>query len=140
MNTQTTRETYHLSKFSPLSFEETIEKVTDALRGEGFGIITTIDMKSTLKNKLNVDFRNYTILGACNPGFAYEALLEEDKVGVFLPCNVVVQEHDNGDVEVSIIDPEEMMKPVNNLNLTTFATQLRQSMQQVLDKMDDWNR
>ena len=76
------------------------------------------------------------ILGACNPRFAYEALLEEDKVGVFLPCNVVVQEHDNGKVEVSIIDPEEMMRPVNNLNLKTFATQVKQSMLQALRKID----
>jgi uncharacterized protein (DUF302 family) len=136
MNTEIIRETYHLSKFSPLSFDKTIEKVADALRDEGFGIITTIDLKETFKNKLNADFRNYIILGACNPRFAYESVLEEDKVGVFLPCNVVVQEHENGDIEVSIIDPEEMMRSVDDLNLKTFATQIKQSMLQVLRKID----
>jgi len=135
MNTETILETYHLSRRSVLPFDETIEKITEALREEGFGVITTIDMKETLKNKLNVDFRRYMILGACSPRFAYESLLQEDKVGVFLPCNVVVQEHDDGEVEVSIIDPEEMMRPTNNLNLKTFATQVKQSMLQVLHKI-----
>ena len=129
-------ENYHLSKFSSSPFTETVDKVTGALREEGFGIITTIDLKETFRNKLNTDFRNYIILGACNPRFAYEALLEEDKAGVFLPCNVVIQQHENGEVQVSIIDPEEMMKPVNNLNLKTFATGIKQSMQQVLRKID----
>lgn len=136
MDTQTTQEAYHLSKFSQLSFDETIEKLADALREEGFGIIATIDLKETFKNKLNVNFRNYTILGACNPRFAYESLLEEDKIGVFLPCNVVVQEHEDGEVEVSIIDPEEMMRSVPNLNLKAFAIQIKQSMQQVLHKIN----
>lgn len=136
MNTETIQRTYHLSKYSVLPFNDTVEKITEALREEGFGIITTIDLRETFKNKLNEDFRGYMILGACNPRFAYEALLEEDKVGVFLPCNVVVQEHDNGKVEVSIIDPEEMMRPVNNLNLKTFATQVKQSMLQALRKID----
>lgn len=136
MNTKIMQETYHLSKRSPLSFDETIGKITEALREEGFGIITTIDMKETFKNKLNQNFRRYTILGACNPRFAYEALMEEDKAGVFLPCNVVVQEHEDGEVEISIIDPEEMMRSTNNLNLKTFATQVKQSMLEVLRKMD----
>lgn len=133
---QVAQETFHLSKFSHLSFDETIERLVDALRDEGFGIITTIDLKETFKNKLNTAFRNYTILGACNPRFAYEAILEEDKVGVFLPCNVVVQEHQNGDVEVSIVDPEEMMRPTQNLNLKAFAIGVKQSMQQVLRKFE----
>lgn len=136
MNKEESTESYHLSKQSPFTFNETIEKVTEALREEGFGIITSIDMKETLKKKINVDFRNYIILGACNPRFAHEALQEEDKVGVFLPCNVVVQEHDNGETEVSIIDPGEMIRPTNNLNLKTFATRIKQSMQQVLQKID----
>ena len=136
MNTEIIQETYHLSKRSISPFDKTIDKITEALREEGFGIITSIDLKETFKNTLNVDFRKYMILGACNPRFAYESLLEEDKVGVFLPCNVVVQEHDNGEVEVSIIDPEEMMRPIDNLNLKTFATQVKQSMQQALRKID----
>lgn len=136
MNTTTSAETYHISMQSPFSFNETIEKITENLREEGFGVITTIDLKETFKKKLNVDFRRYTILGACNPRFAYESLLEEDKVGVFLPCNVVIQEHDDGKVEVSVIDPEEMVRPTGNLNLRGFATQVKQSIKQVLRKLD----
>lgn len=137
MKTEVSKNEYHLSTRSAFPFEQTLERITEALREEGFGVITTIDMKDTLKHKLNVTFRKYVILGACNPRFAYEALLEEDKVGVFLPCNVVIQEHNNGEVEVSAIDPEEMMRPVGNLNLKTFATQLKQSMQQVLSRVNN---
>ena len=93
---------YHLSKKVTLSFTEAVEKVITELKKEGFGIITEINMKETFKKKINVDFRKYIILGACNPRFAYEALLQEDKLGVFLPCNVVVQEHESGEVEISI--------------------------------------
>ena len=123
---------YHFSKTVNFSFEEALEKVIGELKKEGFGIITEINMKETLKRKLNVDFRRYVILGACNPRYAYEALLEEDKLGVFLPCNVVVQEHENGEVEISIVNPEEMMHNVDDLNLRTFATEIRDSLQQVL--------
>jgi len=126
---------YHISKLSTKGFDETVEDLVKALAGEGFGIITRIDMKETLKKKLNVDFRNYLILGACNPRFAYEALMEEDKIGVFLPCNVVVQEHDNGKVEVSALDPEEMMRPAGNLNLSSFATDIKQMLTQALKKI-----
>jgi len=126
---------YHFSKKISLSFEKAIEKVTAALKKEGFGVITSIDMKEILKKKLNVDFRPYTILGACNPRYAYEALLEEDKLGVFLPCNVVVQEHDNAVVEVSIVNPEELMHNVNDLKLRTFATEIKESLLQVLENI-----
>lgn len=136
MNTTITEAAYHLSRWSPLSFDETIEKITGALREEGFGIITMIDLKETFKKKLNIDFRNYVILGACNPMFAYESLLEEDKVGVFLPCNVVVQEHDNGDVEISIINPDEIIRSTDNLNLKTFAIGIKESLLQVLKRID----
>ena len=91
-------------------------------------------MKETLKKKINVDFRKYIILGACNPRYAYEALSEEDKLGVFLPCNVVVQEHESGEVEISIVNPEELMHCVDDLNLRTFATEVKESLQQVLHK------
>jgi len=127
--------TYHLSKKLPVSFDEAIKKVTEELKKEGFGIITTIDIRETFSKKINVDFRNYIILGACNPRYAYEALLEEDKIGVFLPCNVVVQEHDNGEVEVSIVNPEEVMHSVDDLNLKTFATELKEDMQNVLNRL-----
>jgi len=88
-----------------------------------------------LKKKINVDFRDYVILGACNPRYAYGALLEEDKVGVFLPCNVVVQEHENGEVEVSIVNPEEMMHDIDDLRLKTFATEIKEAMENVLDRL-----
>ncbi len=96
---------YHFSKICDLSFEDAITKVTETLKEEGFGILTEIDVKETLKEKLNVEFRKYKILGACNPAFAYQALQAEDKIGTMLPCNVIVQEHRDGKVEVSAVDP-----------------------------------
>ena len=126
---------YHMSKKSGQSFGDTVTHVTEELKKEGFGIITSIDMQETFSKKLNADFRNYVILGACNPRFAYESLQQEDKVGVFLPCNVVVQQHDNGEVEVSIVDPEEMMHDVDDPNLKTFATEVKGSMQNVLNRL-----
>jgi uncharacterized protein (DUF302 family) len=126
---------YHLSKKIPGTFTQAIEKVTEELRKEGFGIITTIDLRETFKKKIDVDFRKYTILGACNPRFAYEALLTEDRIGVFLPCNVVVQQHENDEVEISIINPEELMNGMHDLNLQTFATEIRAAMQNVLNRL-----
>ena len=126
---------YHLSKKIPLPFNEAVEKVTNELKNEGFGIITTIDLKETLKKKINADFRHYTILGACNPDYAYKILQLNDKLGVFLPCNVAVQQHDNGQVEVSIINPGEIMKAVNDPNLTQFATEVTGAMQNVLSRL-----
>jgi uncharacterized protein (DUF302 family) len=126
---------YHLSKKMSVPFTEAVAMATEELRKEGFGVITTIDIRETLKKKINVDFRNYIILGACNPRYAYEALLEEDKVGVFLPCNVVVQQHENGDIEVSIVNPEEMMHDIDDLRLKTFATEIKEAMENVLDRL-----
>ena len=126
---------YHFSKKIETSFNAAIEKVTQALKNEGFGIITTIDMKETLKKKLNVDFRDYTILGACNPAFAYEALQADDKTGVLLPCNVTVQALDNGEVEVSVVNPEDMMKSTDNMKLKGFASEVKKSMLKVLDNI-----
>ena len=108
---------YHISKKVSLNFEEAISCITEELRKEGFGIIDTIDVKRIFREKLNVHFRNYIILGACNPRFAYEALLAEDKIGVFLPCNVIVQQHENEEVEISVINPEELMKSSVDFNL-----------------------
>ena len=87
------------------SFDEAIDQVTKVLKEEGFGVLTEINIHDAFKEKLGVDFKKYKILGACNPGFAHKALLAEDKVGVFLPCNVIVEEHENGDIEVSAVDP-----------------------------------
>ena len=123
---------YHFSKKVLFSFNKAIERTTEELKKQGFGIITSIDLKKTFKTKLNVDFRNYTILGACNPQYAFEGLLEEDKLGLFLPCNVVVQEHDNDEVEISMINPEEIVHSIDNLNLKTFASEVKESLLEVL--------
>ena len=92
------------------SFDEAIEEVTVELKKEGFGLLTEIDVTQTLKNKIDVDFKKYRILGACNPHFAHKALMSEDKIGVFLPCNVIVEEHENGEVEVSAVDPIALVR------------------------------
>jgi len=116
-----------------LPFDEAVEKVTTELKKEGFGIVTEINLKEIFRKKINEDFREYIILGACNPRYAYEALTENDKLGVFLPCNVVVQEHENGEVEVSVVNPEEMMHNIEDLNVKTFATEIKESLLQVLN-------
>ena len=123
---------YSLNKKVKLSFDETIQKLTEELKKEGFGILTQIDVKETLKKKINEDFRPYVILGACNPQFAFKVLNMDDKIGVFLPCNVVVQQHEDEQVEISIGDPEEMMKSASTDALQTFALVVKNSMQRVL--------
>ena len=105
-----------------ITFEDALVRVTDELKKEGFGIITEIDVRETFKNKLDIDFRNYKILGACNPGFAHKAIQAESKIGALLPCNVIVQENAAGDIEVSAIDPEVSMSSVKNDNLSGIAS------------------
>lgn len=117
------------------SFDEAIEQVTAELKKEGFGVLSEIDVKETLKNKIDVDFKKYKILGACNPHFAYKALLSEDKIGVFLPCNVVVEEHENGVVEVSAVDPIASMSPVQNQNLADLASEVQQKLIKVIESI-----
>lgn len=126
---------YHISKKVNLGFEQAIEKTTEELKNEGFGVLTEIDVKSTLKNKLDVDFRNYKILGACNPGYAYEAFKAEDKIGAMLPCNVIVQEHDDGSVEVSAVDPIASMQAVQNERLGVVATEVQTKLKKVIDSV-----
>ncbi|TNE74542.1 DUF302 domain-containing protein [bacterium] len=127
---------YHFSKsVEGKTFDEVIEHVTAALKVEGFGVLTDIDIKKTLKAKLDVDFKNYRILGACNPGFAHKALTAEDKIGVFLPCNVVVQQHENGTIEVSAVDPIASMISVQNENLGTIAGEVQTKMQRVIESL-----
>jgi uncharacterized protein (DUF302 family) len=123
---------YCFSKRISLPFDNAVEKTVEELKKQGFGIVTQINMREIFRKKLDADFRRYIILGACNPRYAYEALLEEDKLGVFLPCNVVIQEHDNGEVEILAINPEEMMHGVDNLNLRTFAIEVKEQLQAVL--------
>ena len=125
----------YYSRKLKMPFQDVLSKVTETLRKHGFGIITSIDLQDTFKQKLNIGFRKYKILGACNPQFAYKAISLESHMGVMLPCNIVVQEHENGDVEVSIVNPEELMHGVDNLTLKTFATEMKESMQAVLSRL-----
>jgi uncharacterized protein (DUF302 family) len=125
---------YYFSKKSTLGFTEAIEKVTEALKNEGFGILTEIDVKETLKKKLDVDFHPYRILGACNPPFAYQALQAEDKVGIMLPCNVIVQEKEDG-VEIAAVDPVASMQVIDNPKLSEIASEIRNRLHRVIDSL-----
>lgn len=116
---------YHAKTLVGLSFEEAVEKTKAALKTQGFGVLSEIDIQGTLKEKIGVDFRKYRILGACNPGFAHKALSAEDKIGVFLPCNVIVQELDNGDIEVAAVDPVASMVSVKNPALEGIAAEVQ---------------
>lgn len=126
---------YYFSKTVNDNFEAVIEKLTEELKKEGFGVLTEIDLKETLKKKLNVDFKPYRILGACNPQFAYQALKAEDKIGTMLPCNVIVQEVESGKVEVSAVDPLASMMAVKNETLAELASQVRAKLKTVIDNM-----
>ena len=126
---------YYISKKLKTDFNSAIEKVTETLKEEGFGIISTIDIQQKLKEKLDVDFRKYTILGACNPGFAYEALKTEDKIGTMLPCNVVVQELGDGEVEVAAINPIDSMQAVNNPGLDEFAGDVKLMLGKAIERL-----
>jgi uncharacterized protein (DUF302 family) len=122
---------YGFSKTTDYSFEQAIEKVTVELKKEGFGVLTTIDVKETLKNKINVDFKRYTILGACNPKLAHSALQVEEELGLLLPCNIIVYEKDEKTV-VSIFDPIVMAKVVDNPNMKSVAEEVKIKLQKVL--------
>src|SRR6056297_3549801 len=126
---------YFYSKITDLDFDEAIEAVTERLKEKGFGVLTEIDVKATLKKKLDVDFKNYRILGACNPGFAHKALTAEDKIGVMLPCNVIVEEHEDGRVEVSAVDPVVSMQAVSNSDLKPIAEEVRENLREVIDRL-----
>ena len=126
---------YYFSKEVPLSFQEAIDAVSKELKTEGFGILTEIDVKETLKKKLDINFRNYRILGACNPPFAYRALLAEPHIGTMLPCNVIVQELDNGTVEVAAIDPLSSMQTITNRELQPIAEEIRAKLKLVIDRL-----
>jgi len=127
--------TYYLGKTPTLGFDEAIARVTDALKREGFGIITEIDVTATLKNKINVEFRPYRILGACSPALAYEALQLEDKVGTMLPCNVIVEELAPGRVEVAAVDPVASMMAIDNPDLHAKAAIVRAKLKQAIDSL-----
>lgn len=125
---------YYISTTIQAPFDEAVSRTTEALKNEGFGIITEIDVKATFKKKIDVDFRNYRILGACNPQAAHEALQLEDKVGTMLPCNVVVQETDDG-VEVAAIDPVKSMQAIENAGLLEKAQMIRDRLERAVSSL-----
>ncbi len=123
---------YYNSKVVDYSFEDVLIKLTEELKKEGFGVLTEIDVKETLKKKLDVDFRKYKIFGACNPPLAYKALKMEENIGVLMPCNVVVQEREDSKVQVSMVNPMESMQAVNNEALGDVANDITSRLQKVL--------
>lgn len=126
---------YYFSKTLDTSFEDAIEQITEALKEEGFGVLTEIDIKATLKKKLDVNFKKYQILGACNPPLAHKALTSEDHIGLMLPCNVIVEEHENGEVEVAAVDPVASMQAVDNDELGQVAQQVRDLLKKVINNL-----
>lgn len=126
---------YYFSRTFEWPFDEAIENVTEALQREGFGILTEIDVKATLKKKLDVDFPGYRILGACNPPFAYQALQAENKIGTMLPCNVIVRQADDGRVEIAAVDPLASMQAVHNPKLEEIAVMVQEKLKNVIEKL-----
>lgn len=126
---------YYFSKTLNTTFENALDLVIEALKTEGFGVLTQINIKDTLKKKIDVDFRKYVILGACNPQFAHQALESEDKIGVLLPCNVILQELPNGEVEVAAVNPITSMSSVQNEKLGTIAQQVQQKLKNVIKQL-----
>lgn len=126
---------YYITKAVAYPYAEAIEKTKAVLKEQGFGVITEIDMKSVLKNKIDKDISPYIILGACNPNYAYHAVQTEENIGLMLPCNVVVREGKNGTTNVSVIDPLEAMKPVENPNLEEMATEVRDKLSRAIEDL-----
>ncbi len=126
---------YTFSKVIEAEMAPAIEKVTEALKQKGFGVLTEIDVQATLKKKIDVDFRPYHILGACNPNFAHKALLAEDKIGTMLPCNVILQEVGPGKIEVSAVDPIASMSAVENPALADIAGEVQAMLKQVIAEL-----
>ena len=125
---------YGFSKTTDYTFEQAIEKVTEELKKEGFGILTSADVKDTFKKKINVDFKNYTILGACNPPLAHKALLAEEELGLLLPCNVIV--YDKGEkIVVSFFDPMAMTALVDNPGVKVVAEEVKKKLEKVLEAL-----
>lgn len=126
---------YYMNKTISVDFDSAVQKVTDQLKKEGFGVLTEIDVKETLKKKIDVDFRRYKILGACNPPNAYKALSNEPYIGLMLPCNVVVQETEDGKIDVSAVDPQASMQAVNNPDLANVAIEIKEKLERVINSL-----
>ncbi|MGK0291612.1 MAG: hypothetical protein ACI86H_003081 [bacterium] len=128
---------YFIRLSTNFKFDDAIDRVTRALQTEGFGILTDIDVKATLKEKLDVDFKKYRILGACNPSFAYKAFQVEDQIGIMMPCNVTVIEQDNGHVDISIMDPTAAFNVIENEELQPFAVELKNRLERCLTYLEE---
>lgn len=126
---------YYFNTVLQCSFDEAIDRVIEELKKEGFGILSEIDVQAALKKKLNVDFKKYRILGACNPPYAYQALQVEEKIGTMLPCNVIVLENDAGEIEVSAIDPIASMQAIANPKLQGIADQVQAKLKKVIESL-----
>ena len=126
---------YYFNTVLECSFDDAIERVTDELKREGFGILSEIDVQAALKKKLNVDFKKYKILGACNPPYAYQALQIEEKIGTMLPCNVIVLEKEDGRIEVAAIDPIASMQAIANPQLQDTADQVQAKLKKVIESL-----
>ena len=124
---------YYFNKDLDMPFDEAVAHVTEKLKEEGFGVLMEIDVKATFKKKLDVEFRNYRILGACNPPYAHKALLAENKIGTMLPCNVIVQERNPGEIEVSAVDPIASMQAIENPDLGQLAQEIRDKLKTVIE-------
>ena len=126
---------YYSKTLVGVSFDEAEKRVTEQLKSEGFGILTEIDVSGTFKKKLDVDFKKYKILGACNPQFAYKALQAEDKAGVFLPCNIIVEEQENGNIEVSAVSPVASMMAIDNKDLEKIIEEVEKKLKGVIERL-----
>lgn len=126
---------YYINKTITANFDQAIELVTEALKKEGFGVLSEIDIQQKLKEKLEVEFRKYKILGACNPSSAYEALQQEDKIGTLLPCNVIVQQTGENQVEVAAVDPISSMMAVENKELAKIADDIKAKLERVIESL-----
>lgn len=126
---------FDISRKTEGDFNHTISRITEELKKEGFGVITTVDLKDKFKEKLGIDFRNYTILGACNPQLAYQAIEQEDKIGIMLPCNILVQEHENGKVEVTAVNPLDSIGGTGNEYLQGLAGEVTAKLKNVIDRI-----
>ena len=126
---------YFTTTLEGVNFDEAEKQVTEELKTEGFGILTEIDVSGTFKKKLDVDFKKYKILGACNPQFAYKALQAEDKAGVFLPCNIIVEEQENGNIEVSAVSPVASMMAIENKDLEKIILEVEKKLKGVIERL-----
>lgn len=125
----------YFTKLTDMAFEDAISHITNLLKEHGFGIIIEIDVKETLKKKIDVNFRPYRILGACNPSFAHQALQADDKAGIMMPCNVIVQQHNDGKVEISITNPDATAGSLNSKALEDFACEVTKELRKVFSKI-----